>query len=154
MYFWKQWTFTVLSTVAVIAAQYNFNIFEFILENDPTFITLGIIGLFAVVTVYVNYLAFQKQFNNITPENYIMNPMWFSADALMSIGMVGTLMGFLIVLTSAFGGIDTANTEQLKEVIAVLARGMGVALLTSLAGLITSTALKAQLLILNPAGEV
>lgn len=153
MYFWRWWTFVVLIVVAAIAAQINYDIIGFILKNDPTHITVGIITLFSISSLYVGYLNYLKQFKHHYPEEHTTNPMWFIADTLMSIGMMGTFIGFLIVLTSAFGGIDTADTEQIKEVISTLASGMGVALLTSLAGLATSTALKAQLLILSPSGD-
>jgi ABC-type long-subunit fatty acid transport system fused permease/ATPase subunit len=73
----------------------------------------------------------------------------------MSIGMVGTLLGFLIVLTSAFENVDTSDTQAMQDVIGQLASGMGTALLTSLMGLISSVILKFQLVMLeaNNAGE-
>jgi hypothetical protein len=82
-------------------------------------------------------------------------PTWFIADAVMSIGMVGTLLGFLIVLTSAFENVDTSDTQAMQDVIGQLASGMGTALLTSLMGLISSVILKFQLVMLeaNNAGE-
>ena len=65
-----------------------------------------------------------------------------SKDMVMSIGMVGTLIGFLIVLTTTFTDIDTTSAAAMKEVIGTLASGMGIALMTSLIGLISSIILK------------
>jgi hypothetical protein len=71
----------------------------------------------------------------------------------MSIGMVGTLIGFLIVLTTTFTDIDTTSAAAMKEVIGTLASGMGIALMTSLMGLITSIILKLQLVLMENSNE-
>ena len=82
-------------------------------------------------------------------ENEENNIYWFTSDAVLSVGMVGTLFGFLLVLGSAFTEIDTASTESMTEAIGVLASGMSTALVTSLVGLISSLWLKLQLVILE-----
>ena len=68
--------------------------------------------------------------------------------------MIGTLLGFLMVLTSAFTDVDTSDVEAMQEVIGQLATGMGTALLTSLVGLISSTLLKVQLVMLDTANSL
>jgi len=82
-------------------------------------------------------------------ENAENSIFWFTSDAVLSVGMVGTLFGFLLVLGSAFTEIDTASTESMTEAIGVLASGMSTALVTSLVGLISSLWLKLQLVILE-----
>jgi len=77
------------------------------------------------------------------------NMSWFLSDAVLSLGMVGTLFGFLLVLGSAFTEIDTSSTESMTEAIGVLASGMSTALVTSLVGLLSSLWLKLQLVILE-----
>ena len=79
--------------------------------------------------------------------------MWFFSDVVMSIGMVGTLIGFLVVLTTVFADIDTTSTEAMKQVIGNLANGMGIALTTSLCGLIASIILKFELILLESDNE-
>ena len=66
--------------------------------------------------------------------------------------MVGTLVGFLIVLTSTFTSIEGYTPEELKTVIGELASGMGIALITSLTGLLSSIILKFQLVLLDSDG--
>ena len=68
--------------------------------------------------------------------------------------MVGTLLGFLMVLTSSFQNIDVSNLDAMQTVIGQLAAGMGIALLTSLVGLVTSLSLKIQLVMLDSAIEL
>ena len=63
--------------------------------------------------------------------------------------MVGTLIGFLIVLTTTFTNISDYTPEELKSIIGTLASGMGIALITSLTGLLSSILLKFQLVLLD-----
>ena len=74
---------------------------------------------------------------------------WFASDAVLSLGMVGTLFGFLVVLGQSFGDIDTSSVASMTTAISKLASGMSTALVTSLVGLIASLWLKLQLVILE-----
>jgi len=154
MIFWKWWTSIVLVGASVFAGSYYLNIVSFVLENDPTYITVGIAALFVITTLWIGTLSWRVQNGTKLSENNTM-PTWFIADAVMSIGMVGTLLGFLIVLTSAFQNVDTSDTQAMQDVIGQLASGMGTALLTSLMGLVSSVILKFQLVMLETdnAGE-
>ena len=121
--------------------------------NDPTYITFAVFVVFILTTLAIGYYSYKLQFKNKYPSESKLSPLWFSADAVMSLGMVGTLLGFLMVLTSAFQDVDTSSAEAMKEVIGQLAKGMGTALLTSLAGLIASIILKFQLVMLESAND-
>ena len=74
---------------------------------------------------------------------------WFAADAVTSMGMIGTIIGFLLVLGGAFADVDPTNVEAMKKVVENLTSGMGIALLTTLTGLITSVIMKFQLVLLE-----
>jgi hypothetical protein len=153
MSFWKWWTSFIMVVVITVIAQVRFGIFEFVMLNDPTYITSVVVFIALITTLMIGYKAYKLQFKNILSTPAQLEPYWFTADAVMSVGMVGTLIGFLMVLTSAFADIDTSSQEAMKEVIGELAAGMGVALLTSLAGLISSILLKSQLVMLENSQE-
>lgn len=153
MYFWKWWTGFVLSFVAVGYVQSQLDIFNFVLNNDPTYITFLIITILLFCSILIGVLSYNKQFKQQKTSKSALDMQWFVADAVMSLGMVGTLLGFLMVLTSTFQDVDTSSTEAMKEVIGQLASGMGTALLTSLAGLISSILLKMQLVMLESDNE-
>ena len=74
---------------------------------------------------------------------------WFMSDAVLSLGMIGTLVGFLMVLGQAFLDVDPSNIESMTNAIELLAVGMSTALVTTLVGLSTSLWLKLQLVILE-----
>tara|TARA_B100000586_G_C20081501_1_gene415623 strand:- start:398 stop:667 length:270 start_codon:yes stop_codon:yes gene_type:complete len=73
---------------------------------------------------------------------------WFIAESCMAIGMMGTVLGFILMLGSSnLGSIDPSDVEGMKAVIGHLASGMSTALLTTLTGLIVSVSLRTQLMI-------
>lgn len=151
--FWKWWSTIIIFFVSLYYLEYKLSLFNFILSNDPTYITFSVIIVFILTTLVIGYHSYKLQIKNIYPSESKLSPLWFSADAVMSLGMVGTLLGFLMVLTSAFQDVDTSSAEAMKEVIGQLAKGMGTALLTSLAGLIASIILKFQLVMLESSND-
>ena len=111
-------------------------------EADSTLLTFVILGV-TLVTSATMGLRSKKM---VGQDN---NMSWFLSDAVLSLGMVGTLFGFLLVLDSAFTEIDTSSTESMTEAIGVLASGMSTALVTSLVVLLSSLWLKLQLVVLE-----
>ena len=105
------------------------------------------------MTAIIGFHAYQIQFNNKKVSENKLQPLWYFSETVMSIGMVGTLIGFLVVLTTTFVDIDTTSTQEMKRVIGTLASGMGIALLTSLCGLVSSILLKFELVLLDAENE-
>lgn len=68
---------------------------------------------------------------------------WFIADVLLKLGLLGTVIGFILML-SPIGGIKTFDVETMKSALTSMSSGMAVALFTTLAGLIAGTLLKVQ----------
>jgi len=149
MAFWKWWTGAVLVTVSSILFEIYTGGLSYIYDNDRSYISLLIILVFVFVYLLIGYRSYLLQFKKITPtENQMMFP-WFAADAVTSMGMIGTIVGFLIVLTGAFADVDPTDAVAMKQVVETLTTGMGIALLTTLTGLITSVILKFQLVLLE-----
>lgn len=139
--FFKIWTIAVVMALATGVGVY-FDAHTFIIKNDFTylsFINLSILFLFTLVALYQTFV---KSFKT-------SDTQWFFADAVLSLGMVGTLAGFLVVLYSTFQGLDVGDTDSMKKAIETLATGMGTALLTSLVGLVASLIMKFQLVIIE-----
>ena len=139
--FWKIWTVFVLMLLAT-ALGYYWGAVDFMINNDFTYLSFVNIAILYGFTVSVMYKAFIKNMETTDSE-------WFLSDAVLSIGMVGTLSGFLVVLYSTFQGLDPSNTDSMRTAIETLASGMGTALLTSLVGLIASLIMKYQLVTLE-----
>ena len=149
MAFWKWWTVFVLTFFAAAYAQITVGVFNYLIEMDVSRLSLVSICLFLFANGYVSYYSYQVQFYKTKIDEMRLRPLWFCTEALLAIGMIGTMIGFLIVLMTAFENIDVSDAAGMKEIIGYVASGMGVALLTTLTGLITSNILKFQLILLE-----
>lgn len=67
----------------------------------------------------------------------------FVSDLLLKLGLVGTVVGFILMLIPV-GEMDSFDPKFMQGLLAAMSGGMSVALYTTLAGLVTSTLLKAQ----------
>jgi uncharacterized protein with PQ loop repeat len=136
MKFWKWWLTLNVGVVALLIGIFKFDLIQLLAEKDSTYLTFGIL-IVAVATSFSLFPMKTKDWH------------WFMSDAVLSIGMVGTLFGFLMVLGQSFADIDTSSTESMTVAIGTLAQGMSTALVTSLVGLVCSLWLKLQLVIVE-----
>jgi hypothetical protein len=72
----------------------------------------------------------------------------FLSDVLLKLGLVGTVVGFILMLMPV-GQLASFDPELMKALLASMSAGMSVALYTTLAGLVTSTLLKGQYYLLD-----
>jgi hypothetical protein len=75
---------------------------------------------------------------------------WFVADLLLSLGLLGTVIGFIVML-GPISGLDAGDQSAIKTALAAMGGGMAVALYTTLAGLIGGMLLKIQGFLLDAA---
>jgi hypothetical protein len=75
---------------------------------------------------------------------------WFVADLLLSLGLLGTVIGFILML-GPISGLDSTDQSSLKAALAAMSGGMAVALYTTLAGLVGGMLLKVQGFLLDGA---
>ena len=138
--FLQWWLFFVLQII-ILAAAYVYELHLYILNNDQTYISFILIGIWLLTSSRIGY----KMGKKINSSN---EKFWFVAETCMAIGMMGTVLGFILMLGgSDLASIDPTDTEGMKNVIGQLAKGMATALLTTLTGLIVSVSLRTQLII-------
>jgi hypothetical protein len=138
--FLQWWLFFVLQII-ILASAYVYELHLYILNNDQTYISFVLIGIWLLTSSMIGY----KLLKNITTSN---EKFWFIAETCMAIGMMGTVLGFILMLGgSNLASIDPSDVEGMKGVIGQLASGMSTALLTTLTGLIVSVSLRTQLMI-------
>lgn len=68
---------------------------------------------------------------------------WFIADLLLTLGLLGTVVGFILML-GPISALDTTDHGAIKAALAAMSGGMAVALYTTLTGLIGGMLLKIQ----------
>ena len=74
----------------------------------------------------------------------------FASDTLMKLGLLGTIIGFIIML-APIAGLDAADRTLLKSSMGLMGDGMAVAMYTTLAGLVGSILLRVQYYMLDAA---
>tara|TARA_B100000941_G_scaffold192360_1_gene138813 strand:- start:1 stop:477 length:477 start_codon:yes stop_codon:yes gene_type:complete len=88
-----------------------------------------------------NKKSFQEQLKSRLYE--IVDNGFFVADILLKLGIVGTVIGFIIMLSS-LSTIDEMNLSKMNNLLLSMSSGMKVALYTTLSGLICSILLTIQ----------
>lgn len=122
-------------------SRYTYDLHTYILNNDQTYISFVLLGIWLLTSARIGY----KMGRKINSNN---EKFWFIAETCMAIGMMGTVLGFILMLGgSNLESIDPTDVEGMKNVIGQLAKGMATALLTTLTGLIVSVSLRTQLMI-------
>ena len=137
-----------VQTVAICFASffiYTFDWYEALYNSDQTKISFLIITIFIISSITVGYLSYRnsKNFNKLS--NYV----WFSSETMVKLGLIGTVAGFLLMLSTAFDNLDVKNVENVQEVITDMSLGMSTALCTPLVGLVCSVLTKVQMVILE-----
>jgi hypothetical protein len=136
----RWWLIFCLSLLAGGIAVY-FNLHIKLYDGDQTKLSFLILLVFILTSGWVGWCTKHSEykFQNI-------DVGWFVAEACLALGMIGTVTGFLLMLSGAFADIDLANTATIQTALSNMALGMSTALYTTLVGLICSLTLKIQLI--------
>jgi len=76
----------------------------------------------------------------------------FASDTLMKLGLLGTIIGFIIML-APIATMDAADKVAMKSSMGLMSDGMAVAMYTTLAGLVGSILVKIQYYMLDAATQ-
>ena len=121
-------------------------------EKDATKLSFVLLALFAVMSGWCGYKTWRLSvfIDSKKTEPYLIEKIehlmevgWFTSDLCLSIGMMGTVIGFIMML-GGFANIDINDMATVQGLIKGLGLGMSTALYTTLTGLICSALLKIQ----------
>ena len=135
-----KWVAILTCTLFGFFVIHMFELWNALWNADQTKISFIILIAWLVSSLFVLYNIFKpNQANN--------DLLWFSAESMVSLGLIGTVSGFLIMLWSTFDGIDVSDIDSLTQSLNMMATGMSTALTTTLVGSISSLHLKVQLVL-------
>ena len=136
----RWWLIFCMSVLAGGVAVY-FDLHIDLYAGDQTKISFLILSIFILTSTWIGWCTkkSEHQYQNI-------DTGWFVSEACLALGMIGTVTGFLLMLSGAFANIDLANTATIQTALSNMALGMSTALYTTLVGLICSLTLKIQLI--------
>jgi hypothetical protein len=150
--FLRWWLLAMLIATGATVC-YQFNVFHTLWDMDNTKLSFVIIGLFTGVSLWVGGATWRAgslmrllkiPARSLKRVEYVEDTAWFMSDVVLTLGMIGTVCGFILMLMSGFEGIDASDPKTLQVMLAKMSAGMSTALFTTLAGLVASVLLKLQ----------
>jgi len=137
--FLRWWLLFCLTAVAMFVA-YNFGFVDVLLAKDKTYLSFVILAICFFNSLYVGWLTYKNKVNSSG-----IKFSWFVTELLLAIGMIGTVIGFILMLGGSFESLNVSDPSSVKTALTDMALGMSTALYTTLVGLICSQLLKVQL---------
>jgi hypothetical protein len=139
------WWVSVLLIGTGIFWAYFFGLVDTVLEADETYITSLIAAIFVVCNLKLGAIAYHID----SPDYWDMEQLkkkletqWFMSEQMMALGMLGTVIGLIMMLsTTTVGSIDAGS---MQGILSGMWKSMGLALYTNAVGLICSILLKLQ----------
>lgn len=144
---WLFFSITALGTTALFIS----GIAQKVSQADITRISWLIYAVFAFFSVRIGVDTFrlcrQPHASRRQVAGYHQRSEigWFVSDMLMTLGMIGTVIGFIYMLGTSFGQVEAGDLIGMRGVLARMSTGMSTALYTTAAGLVCSLLLKLQL---------
>ena len=159
-----RWWLFISLTIILTFAFYYFGLFAEVWDKDRTKLSFLIMFLFFFTSIHCGKetIKVSNALEGNVSENEIKNIDWrgnqeigwFISDFVLTIGMIGTVSGFLLMLTGAFAGVDLNDEVAMKNVLEKMSKGMSTALYTTLFGLICGGLLKIQYFSLGRATDL
>lgn len=134
------WWITNLFVVSGIFWAYHYGIVEKIWNDDVTMITSGLAILYVITTALIGYVAYTKDFSN-----KIVDACWFLSEQMLALGMLGTVVGFIYLLSSGITSASVTDPTSLATLLANMSVGLGIALYTNAVGILASLITKGLL---------
>ena len=158
--FLKWWLFIGVVVVAAMYGHAN-GVFSELYDKDFTKLSFVLLALFTYMSIWCGNKTWQlskfldtydaeKENNSVVVERieHLTEVGWFVSDLCLTVGMVGTVVGFITML-GGFFNVDFDDAATLQALIKDLGSGMSISLYTTLVGLTCSALLKIQYFNLN-----
>lgn len=143
--FLKWWILvtTIIFSSALIA---HLGLWHSLYKADQTKLSFLILLVFIVSIIITGYVS---KVNHVKIYLRVRTYLWYMNDAMITIGLIGTVAGFLMMLGPSFEQIDISKIHEVQKVISKMAVGMSTALTTTLVGLVCSLLLSLQITIIE-----
>jgi len=136
-YIW--WITNLLVASGVFWAWHN-DIVTKIWHDDVTMITSVLSILYIFTTFLIGYVAYTKDF-----ASKIVDACWFLSEQMLALGMLGTVVGFIYLLSSGITSASVTDPTSLATLLANMSVGLGIALYTNAVGILASLVTKGLL---------
>ena len=144
--FYMWWISILLISTGVFWAN-HMGVIQTIIDTDITYLTSLIAFIFVSANISLGYYTYNAD-NPLYPQEKlatIIDMNWFLSEMLMALGMLGTVIGLIHMLSNGFG----ADPSQMQTLLGSMWQSMGLALYTNAVGLAASILLKLQVYYLS-----
>ena len=169
------WGWAVAAGLALFAAWWmqTRGLWRQLTEGDPSGISLGIVGLSVLTTLWCGWRCAQLQqaalqgsaWRREAAAAWAQAPevaaqlvaerchgphetAWWFASAAIKLGLLGTVVGF-IVMAMQIGQVASFELDQIQSLLKQMTGGMAIALITTLVGLVANLWLGLQLMLMD-----
>jgi len=140
-----QWhlVFTFICVISIIL--YQCGIAKEIWIKDSSFLSYITFGIFLICSLYAGKLSYSlgKVRKNTSYYKNKSEIGWFVSELCLTLGMMGTIVGFIMMLTG-FNSLDIQNITSVQSLLSQLGGSMATALYTTIVGLVCGSILKLQ----------
>lgn len=133
------WWIVLCFQLSALYIAYMAGFLQMVYEGDATYLTSVIGAVHLITTLKIGYDTAKERMAGLTHT-------WFVTEAVLTLGMLGTVLGFLIMMYGAFSDGMPTEPEQIQQVLVYMSLGLGSALWTTAMGLVSSLLLKIQTL--------
>ena len=142
-----RWWLLFCTQFALATVAYHFGFFDHLYREDTTRIGFVILGILLLTTLWVGKKTYSLKKNWAGAAEAVdeFSSGWFIAESCLVLGLIGTVTGFILMLGTAFTELDVTNITSVQGALVKMSLGMSTALYTTLVGLISSLAIKIQL---------
>ena len=134
------WWITNLAVATGVFWAWHNGIITKIWYDDVTMITSVLSLLYVVTTALIGYVAYTKDF-----ASKIVDACWFLSEQMLALGMLGTVVGFIYLLSSGITSASVTDPTSLATLLANMSVGLGIALYTNAVGILASLVTKGLL---------
>jgi uncharacterized membrane protein len=151
--FLKWWLIFTLIVLAFVFSAY-LGFLKLLWEKDASYLSIATIALFFLFSIKCGKDIFNLEaIKNIDKNSHDYfsrkeESIWFASEACLNIGMLGTIIGFIMML-AGFEKLDISNQQTIQTLLSELGKSMATALYTTLVGLLCGQLLKAQAFIMS-----
>ncbi len=138
-----RWWLLFCTSCAALFTAYSFGFIDALIAKDITRLSFVILGVFFAGSIFVGWLTYKRSRGKSIEAG--TNIGWFITELLLALGMIGTVIGFILMLGGSFESLNIADTGSVKTALTDMAIGMSTALYTTLVGMVCSQILKVQL---------
>jgi len=146
----RWWIFFMLTSLGTVFLSLS-GVMTFVYMVDFTRISFLIFVLFYIFSIRNGILTYKigknPPLNEAEVTEYCQKTEvgWFVADMLLTLGMIGTVLGFIFMLNVSFSSLTALNIAAIQNALVQMSSGMSTALITTASGLICSLFLKLQM---------